>query len=395
MKIVLYEKKEDCCACGACVNICPKQAISMKEDEAGYLYPEINEDLCIECGACKNVCAYQHHEESNNPIDCYAAVSKNMEQSEKSASAGIFSAIASKVLRDGGTVYGAAFDDDWNVSHIAVDSIDNLYKLQGSKYTHSNTGHTFSDVKKELINGRFVLYSGTPCQIAGLKQFLRKEYENLLTIDIVCHGVPSNKMLKDYIHFLEEKHKGKLEKFLFRDKKLGWGKNGSALVNGRYLKLWESASSYLKYFADSSLNRENCFRCKYASSHRPGDITLGDFWGIEKQHSDYLKAWDESKGISLIVANTIKGADYLKACDEYIELKHSSFDKVSAGNAQLRHPCRSNNRDEIVNLYISQGWNTVEKYFEKNIGFRKYASLVKSFIPKSLKIYIKSIRKVK
>lgn len=389
MKIVLYEKKEDCCACGACVNICPKQAISMKEDEAGYLYPEINEDLCIECGACKNVCAYQHHEESNNPIDCYAAVSKNMEQSEKSASAGIFSAIASKVLRDGGTVYGAAFDDDWNVSHIAVDSFDKLYKLQGSKYTHSNTGRTFSDVKKELINGRFVLYSGTPCQIAGLKQFLRKEYENLLTIDIVCHGVPSNKMLKDYIHSLEEKHKGAISQFSFRDKALGWGINGNAFINGKKIKLWQSASSYFYYFTKASLYRENCYSCKYTSSHRPADITLGDFWGIEKQHSDYLKDWDESKGISLIVANTIKGADYLKACDEYIELKHSSFDKVSAGNAQLRHPSHSGNRDEIVDLFVEKGWDAIECRFNNSIGVRRYSSQIKALLPSKIKKMLK------
>ena len=391
MKIVLYDKKKDCCACGACVNICPKQAISMKEDEAGYLYPKINKYICIECGACKNVCAYQHHEESNNPIDCYAAVSRNKKQSEKSASAGIFSAIASKVIKDGGTVYGAAFDDDWNVSHIAVDSIDKLDKLQGSKYTQSNTGHTFSDVKKELINGRYVLYSGTPCQIAGLKQFLRKEYENLLTIDIVCHGVPSNKMLKDYIHSLEEKHKGVISQFSFRDKTLGWGINGSVFIKGKKIKLWQSASSYFYYFTKACIYRENCYSCKYTSSHRPADITLGDFWGIEKQHPDYLKDWDESKGISLIVANTIKGADYLKACDEYIELKHSSFDKVSAGNAQLRHPSHSDKRDEIVDLFVEKGWDDIECRFNNSIGVRKYSSQIKALIPNKLRTKLKII----
>nr|MCR4903058.1 Coenzyme F420 hydrogenase/dehydrogenase, beta subunit C-terminal domain [Butyrivibrio sp.] len=195
---VLFENKKDCCACGACLNICPKQAISMHEDEYGFIYPVVDEKLCIGCGACKKDCSYQNKDETNVPLECYAAVSKNKDQAKRSASAGIFSALATKTLLNGGVVYGAAFDKAWNVNHISIGSADELYKLQGSKYTQSNTGKTFSEVKKALIEGKNVLYSGTPCQIAGLKGFLGKDYNNLLTVDIVCHGVPNNKMFKEY-----------------------------------------------------------------------------------------------------------------------------------------------------------------------------------------------------
>ncbi len=305
---VLFTKKEDCCGCGACLNVCPRQAIAMKEDEYGYLYPEIDEEKCVRCGQCKKVCAFQKREETNVPLDCYAAVNANVEQVSKSASAGIFAAIAEKVICDGGIVYGVAFTRNWGVHHVAIDNLEDLAKLQGSKYAHSNIERTYSEAKNELQTGRRVLFSGTPCQIAGLREFLGKEYENLVTVDIVCHGVPSVRMLQDYLKTIEDKHRGKITEFIFRDKSIGWGKNGSAVINGKKIKIWQSASSYLYYFTKGWLYRENCYRCPYACEHRPADITLGDYWGIEKQHPELLGKgrWDESKGISCVIINTKK-----------------------------------------------------------------------------------------
>ena len=225
----LFENKKDCCACGACLNICPKEAISLKQDEYGFLYPEIDEYLCIRCELCKKVCAFQNVEEDNVPISTFAAISKNRNQAKNSASGGIFAAIAQYVINNNGIVYGAAFDDSWNVKHIGIEHIEDLIKLQGSKYTQSNTDTTFIEVKKMLALGKQVLYSGTPCQIAGLKKYLGKDYTNLITIDIICHGVPSNKMFKDYLSYLEAKNNAKIQNFKFRDKKTGWGINGSVV----------------------------------------------------------------------------------------------------------------------------------------------------------------------
>lgn len=389
---VLFVKKEDCCGCGACLTICPRSAIIMREDECGFAYPVINENACIRCGQCKKVCAFQNKKETNSPIECYAAISRNEKHIQNSASGGIFAAIAEKVMEDGGIVYGAAFTEKWGVHHIAVDRLNDLIHLQGSKYVYSNTGRTFIEARSELQKHRKVLFSGTPCQIAGLQGFLGKEYDNLLTIDIVCHGVPSSKMLQDYLKVLGEKHSGVVEKFTFRDKTIGWGINGSAVVNGKKIKLWQSASSYLYYFTKGWLYRENCYQCKYACKHRPADITIGDYWGIEKQHPELLgkDKWDEKKGISLIAVNTKKGS---KALNHYenILLSRTTFEKVSAGNAQLVQPCEKGKRDEIIERYQKGGWDSIEKQFEAQSGIRKHYSKLKSFLPVGVKRMLKGI----
>lgn len=391
--LTLFEKKEDCCACGACLNICHKQAITMEEDECGFLYPKIDEDICINCGACTRVCAFQNTEEYNSPIRCYAAVSRDKDQVKLSASGGIFSALATKTINDGGVVFGAAFKDDWTVKHCTADSISKLKALQGSKYVQSDTGKTFSEVKEYLKEGRKVLYSGTPCQIAGLKEYLGKDYDNLLTIDIVCHGVPSNKMFKEYIKILEEKHGGKLTSFSFRDKSFGWGKFSSAVIKSKKISLWESDSSYLYYFANASSFRENCYKCKYAGEHRPGDLTIGDYWGIDIQHPEYIgrKGWNASEGISLIVVNTNKGLSELKSTESYIDYKESDFEMIALGNAQLQRPSVSLNRDEVLDLYIDGGWEAVDKRFNNSIGLHRYSSQLKALLPKKIKRVLKGI----
>lgn len=389
---VLFTEKKDCCGCGACLNICPKQAIKMREDECGFIYPAIDEEKCIRCGHCKRVCAFQNKEEKNSPIECYAAISKNTDQARQSASAGIFAAIATTVIENGGIVYGAAFDEKWKVHHISASTLDQLSTLQGSKYAHSDIERIYTDVKGKVITGREVLFSGTPCQVAGLQGYLGKEYENLLTIDIVCHGVPSNQMFQDYLKTLEIKHGGKIQKFTFRDKSIGWGINGSAVINGKKIKIWQSASSYLFYFTKGWIYRENCYRCPYACEHRPADITLGDYWGIEKQHPELLKkgGWDESQGISLMIFNTNRGKQYFKYVEEIIELSHSTFEKASKYNEQLRMPSKRGCREEIMGRFQEESWAAVEKKFDSEIGVRKYNSIIKSFIPQKIKRVIKS-----
>lgn len=393
MTPILFQNKEECCGCGACLNACPINAITLTEDECGFLYPTIDQKKCLKCGKCKSVCAFQKVNEDNKPVETFAAVSRNREQARKSASGGIFAAIATEFLQKGGFVFGAAFTNDWNITHKCISTIDELHELQGSKYAQSNTLETFSQAKQLLEKGEKVLYSGTPCQIAGLKAFLGKEYENLITIDIICHGVPNEKMLKDYLDYFSDRHKGKIDDFTFRDKSIGWGKNGSIVMNNKRVILWESASSYLYYFAKGWLSRENCYKCKYASKHRPADITLGDYWGIEKQHPEYLSSgWKESEGISVIIANTTKGLTVLNNIDG-IEKKPSLFEKAAAANEQLKHPTQKGNRDEIVALYREHGWDALEVRFKKKVGIKKYSSQIKNLIPGPIKRWLKRKRR--
>ena len=373
--IVLYEKKEDCCGCGACLNICPRNAITMKEDKCGYKYPVIDISKCIKCGQCKKVCAFQNRDETNKPIDCYAAVSKNKKQVMRSSSGGIFASLAAYIIDQGGIVYGAAYGENWKVHHVAVESKKQLIDLQGSKYVHSDTENTFSIVKEQLKLGRLVLYSGTPCQIAGLQSFLGTDYDNLLTVDIVCHGVPSYKMFHDYLHLLEEKYGGTITSFSFRDKSKGWGINGSIVINGKKRTIWGSSSSYFHYFLKGWIYRENCYKCKYACSNRPADITLGDYWGIEKHHPELLTkdGWDDTKGISCIVINTDKGKKYLE--DLPISLQRSNFAKISDKNTQLLRPCKKGNRDEIIRIYKTGGRKEIDNYFRKSTGIKNIVVL--------------------
>ena len=391
---ILYNSKTECCGCGACLNACPRQAISMQEDEAGFFYPQIDESRCICCGKCKNVCAFQNKVEINFPIAVYAAISRDAEIRENSASGGVFAQLARMVLKSGGGVVGAAMQKDFRVQHILIDCEKDLAGLQGSKYTESSIGLTFQETQKILETGRNVLYSGTPCQIAGLYGFLGKDYGNLITIDLVCHGVPNNRMFQDYLACFSSKYGEAITDFRFRDKKLGWGINGSAETFDKKVKIWASASSYLFYFAKGWIYRPNCYHCKYTCCHRPADLTLGDYWGIEKQHPEYLGKgkWEESRGISLVIANTYKGAEVLKLAESYLDLKGSTFEKVAAGNAQLCHPSSPGKREEIVKLYCELGWEALEKRFQKNIGWRRYSSQIKAMLPSWLRRFIKSLK---
>ena len=394
--MLLFNEKKDCCGCGACFSVCPRNAISMEEDACGYVYPRIDDTLCVECGKCRQVCAFQNHTETNTPKEVYAAAAKSSDVIQNAASGGIFTVLADAVIDKGGVVFGAAFGEDWSVQHTAAESKEQLQKLRGSKYTHSSTGDTFRQVQKLLKEGRYVLYSGTPCQIAGLYGFLGKAYENLLTVDLICHGVPSNRMFQDFVKALEQKENGRVVSFSFRDKSMGWGKNGSAVIEsgGKTYrkKLWESASAYPYYFAKSLLSRENCYTCKYACANRPGDISLGDYWGIEKSHPEYLgkNGFDDTKGISAVIANTDQGKAALQLLQETACMKESAFEAAASGNERLRHGSEcSPRRAELLALYEKDGWSALEKYHSDSVGLKKHMSFVKSLIPPALKRCLK------
>ena len=312
--IVLFDDKKDCCGCGACMNVCPKNAIRMAEDEVGFVYPEIDQNLCVGCGACKKACGYQTQPLMQKSEAVYAAASNNDNFLRKSASGGAFAVLAENVLKKDGVVYGAALpleNGKLEPKHLRIDTVERLPELQGSKYVQSAIGDTYAQAQKDLLDGKRVLFSGTPCQIAGLKQYLKKDYENLLTVDIICHGVPSKRFFQSFMEDYGKKLRGTITEFYFRDKSKGQGmitrsvyknKNGERqekVIAGNLL-------SYVNLFLRSFTYRKNCYSCPFASEKRVGDLTLGDFWGFHEEYPSYdeKQGLSNGKGISCVLVNT-------------------------------------------------------------------------------------------
>ncbi len=291
---------KDCCSCGACYNKCPVGAITMQENEEGFLVPVIDKNKCTNCGLCVKVCPSLNVQYNNtDKPECYAAMADD-EIRMKSSSGGIFTLLAEDILDKGGYVCGAAFDDNWNVHHIIVDNKNDLEKLRGSKYVQSDTEDCYKKIKKLLDEDKYVLFSGCPCQVAGLYSFLGKNYEKLYTVDILCHGSPSRGVWKKYLN--ENFNKNEIKRINFRDKnKIGWScshctistKNGDDIVTDDFTKLFHASINL----------RESCYDCKYSKKPRPADITLGDFWGI----SEYKKDLNDDKGLSFVLTNNAKG----------------------------------------------------------------------------------------
>lgn len=402
-KIILFDDKKNCCACGACMNICPKNAIKMQEDEYGFLYPQIDENKCVQCGACQKVCAYQNGQVGNTPIKCYAAVNKDKEELMKSASGGIFAAMATTILKDDGVVFGAALDFEnghAHPHHIAVREVSQVYRLQGSKYVQSAIENTYVEAKEELDLGKKVLFSGTPCQIAGLYSYLRKGYENLYTIDVICHGVPSAKFFDDYIQYMTKKNKAKaVISYSFRDKKKGWGMNnriGFEYASGKKKNMYIPArlTSYNTFFLDGDIYRENCYQCPYAKRERTGDFTIGDYWGIEKEHPELLKRdeFDERKGISCFLVNTDKGLAFSKETKTKFYLEESSFSKIKKKNGQLNHASqKTKKRKNIMMRYKMEPYEKVEEWFHKVYRKQILVHTIYNKIPRKARLLMKNI----
>lgn len=403
-KIQLFKKKKDCCGCGACMNICPKQAISMENDEYGFVYPKINEYECVKCGLCISACKYANVYENIENSEAYVGQNKDSVSTKLSASGGIFEAIARSFLSDGGIVVGVSLERIGGVltaKHIIIDDLNDLYKVQGSKYVQSELGDLYSITKKLLISGKKVLFSGTPCQISGLRGFLSTDkknnefQDNLITVDIICHGVPSMKLFQDYIKCQEKILKGKIVDFKFRDKSEGWGLRGKVFYTDLRGKSKSKGfpsylSSYYNMFLKSEIYRENCYSCPYASKVRVSDITLGDYWGIEEEHPELLDinggSLSEKKGISCILLNSKKGVYWFNQFKKVLEVYPSTIEKVSRRNAQLNAPSNmSTRRKEILELYASGGYDVVESYWRKRNGLRYYYLVLKNELSRRFK----------
>lgn len=396
--IDLISSKKECCGCGACANVCPMKAIRMVEDENGFRYPKIDKDKCKKCGLCIKSCAYKKGNNRKSYNETFVAVCKNDKLLQQSASGGIFILVAREIIKRGGVVFGCAMikeDNKLVPKHIKATNLEDLSMLQGSKYVQSQMDNIYNEVKMELKNDHEVLFSGTPCQIAALYSFLGPHFndENLFTIDIICHGVPNIKMFNDYIMFLEGKYGKKINNFIFRDKSKGWGLFAKIIFEDKSTKTVPCInSSYYQLFLDSFIYRENCYSCIYANGNRVGNLTIGDFWGIETEHSTFLNQNNikSKNGVSCVLVNDDKGKKILDLISDEIKYEKSSFDKVSKHNHQLYTPSKkSDKRDIILKIYKNEGYESVDKWYRKNKGFSYYIKSIWYKIPYWLRIKLK------
>lgn len=356
--------KSQCCGCTACKEICPVNCITMVPDNEGFLYPQADADRCINCGKCDKVCPCNNADESNSICKVYGAKNYNETVRAESSSGGTFTLLAENIIKSGGIVYGCAMTDDCTACHIRVDNIKDLKKLRSSKYVQSRLGDIFRTVKEDLDSGKEVLFSGTPCQAAGLKNYLKKPYENLLTIDVLCHGVPSPKLLKDYREILNSKYESEMDYINFRNKEKSWKRLfiDARFKNGKRHFIFSGYDAYLSAFLNNISQRPSCFECRFASQSRQGDITLGDFWGIGRKYPKF----DDDKGISLIITNNGKGEKYLKAVKQSLNIFESDIDTAIAGNKVLCQPPKMNpNRNDFYKAYETYGLQkAIDKYVD-------------------------------
>lgn len=400
----IANNKKLCCGCNACAAICPTKAIRMVEDEVGQLYPQIDEDKCVDCSLCAHVCCEMNEVPQFMPHNCIAATYKNIEVSAKSSSGGIFAALAESVLNCQGVVYGTSFSDDFKAEVIGIESMTDLHLLQGSKYVNSSMGNVYFKVREQLDSGRKVLFSGVPCQVAALRQYLRKNYENLIAVDIVCHGTPSNKMFLDYLDFIQRKENRQITKFYFRDKDLGQDTNGKVvykqkhfgkeLYKQKHLKAFQS--SYYKLFLNCTSFRDNCYSCKFASPERVGDISLCDYWGIDEIHPTFVETVTKEGfcGVSAVMINTSNGAKLMEEVKNQILQIDSDYSSVRKFNPQLNHPsvCTSEH-DMVMRLYAKQGYEAVDKYYHRHYRIKIITSTIGQFLPDKIKKQLLNIKR--
>lgn len=354
--------KNNCSGCGVCEYVCSHSAITTETDSFGFIYPKVNSDKCVDCGLCDNVCPFNVREEAVKRIQkTYAVRHKDSDVVRRSRSGGFFTAISDSILRSGGIVYGAILDHNMKVVHLRADSSSDRDRMRGSKYSQSNLGDICVAVRKDLMTGKNVLFSGTPCQVEAISRFIGKKLsKNLVTVDIICHGVGSPEIWKRFIKHIEKAEGRKIINADFRDKrKYGW--NG--LHKESFLLEDETERKYYPYIYYSDLHvRESCRNCPYACLPRRSDITLGDLWGFENVVPEWSK---DNDGISLVLVNSDKGRMLMNDCVNSVEAKEIDLSKVM--QPHLQHPIRFDEarREEYANDFSSMDFESVLKKYHK------------------------------
>lgn len=385
---------ENCTGCGACVQRCPKQCISWTTKEFDFRYPQVDEATCINCGLCEKVCPIDKELKAPIVQKAYAAVHKDSSVLGKSTSGGAFTALADAIFSQGGVVYGAAMLNGMQVKHIRTENRTALAELRSSKYLQSDTGTTYQMVEQDLKQGKVVLYSGTPCQIDGLKCFLRKEYENLYTADIVCHGVGSQAYFDKYMEFAKERY-GKIKVLRFRSKEYaGWSCGGGVVVVGtsnseKKIQYRDFDNYYYSYFLSGDIYRKCCYSCKYANTKRVGDFSLGDYWGVEALN---LPLQTEN-GCSLLLVNNERAEKLLETIVD-LDKVETTIEQAAHCNKQLNEPSRlPESRQKRIEEYESMSGQQIQKVYLKTHRKTVVKGKLKALMPYKLKLLIRSKRK--
>lgn len=359
--MINIEKKEKCCGCYGCYNICPKNAITMTSDSEGFEYPVVDKNKCINCGLCEKVCPSFNKKNVTSKKQAYAAYNLNYDVRNESSSGGIFSLLAEKILEKNGIVFGATFDSNFMVHHIAIKSVKDLEKLRTSKYVQSKIENTYRECKKELDNKKIVLFTGTPCQINGLYSYLQKNYENLYTQDIICHGVPSPKIWKKYLEYRRKTDKNQPLKINFRYKDDSWNLYKILLkYKDTAYKIEHKNDLFMKTFLGNVGLRNSCYNCSFRGKNRISDITLADFWGID----NICPEMNDNKGTSLVVINSERGNELFNSLKDQIYCKNVNFEEsIKYNTAMYESPRLNKNRSKFFEQLDNMEFDKlVEKY---------------------------------
>lgn len=388
--MILFEDKSKCCGCTACSNACPCNAITMIADDEGFKYPEINSDLCVECGKCKAVCQI-HSLKKENEFEPIVFAAKNADEDirAKSTSGGMFSVFADEIISNNGVVYGVAYAEDFTVQHERADSLEICERFRGSKYVQSELSDCFKKVKEDLESGRRVLFTGTPCQIAGLKTFLgdKAHSENIILCEIICHGAPSPKLWKEHIALLESERGSRVVNYRNRSKVLGWHGHNEHVFFENGKEEYKTKLSQLHkdlFYAHLSI-RPSCYACEHTQFPRSADISIADFWGIE----NFLPDFDDNKGTSMLILNTSKAMDFYNQVKDKLICRESNIADAFYDNH--KKPAKMNvNRESFWRDYKARGYLYVAQKYSAYTAIgriKRQTKIVLKEISKKLNIY--------
>ena len=385
-KMIDIKEKNKCCGCYACFNKCPTNAIEMKKDEKGFSYPIVNKEKCVNCGLCEKACPILKKEkEKKNDKKAYACINKNDNIRNQSSSGGIFTLLAEEIIKKGGVVFGATFNEKFEVMHDCAEGIEDLVKFRGSKYVQSSINSTYQKAKEFLESDKYVLFTGTPCQIEGLKSYLDKEYDKLYTQDIICHGVPSATVWNKYLEYREKRKNSKIKKVEFRNKEKGWHLYNLRISyeNDEVYERNQRDDIFMKAFLRNTILRDSCYQCYFKKINRMSDITLADFWGIEK----VLPEMDDNKGVSLVITNTKKGEELLEKITSNIISKEIKLEDAIKFNKSFTEsaPMDKNREKFFENLDKIDFEKLVKKYTNKPNILIRVVRKMKSLIAKIIK----------
>lgn len=380
--MIHIDEKSKCTGCAACANACPKQCITMVQDELGFLYPAIDQSSCVDCGLCEKICPVLNKLERQDGYweKAFAVRCKDLNIRMDSSSGGVFSLLGLKIFEEDGIVFGASLNESYQVEHIATLSSDYLIPLRGSKIIQSSIGSAYQNAKRFLDEGKRVLFTGTPCQIYGLIRYLGKRYDNLITQDIICHGVCSPALYDKYILYNKEKHNSEIRSIKFRDKATGWRDYAVSICyeNGEKTVVPHVKDELMRAYLRNYALRPSCYNCSFKGKNRASDITLADFWGAEHFVSDL----DDDKGISFVICHSESGEKFLKSVlseTDYKEVHYSDVIKYNM-SGEVSSPQPADNDRFCKDLFTLPFHSLIETYCKISL-----ISKIKRFIKKTLK----------